>query len=84
MMKPEIPPRAYHGGRGWAYAKLVSHASRGKALRLYLTALLRHCYSPGLAVIVLLQIALGETRYRRLADTAIRWLGAGLREKTVA
>jgi hypothetical protein len=81
MMKPHIPARAYHGARGWAYAKLVSHASRSKALRLYLTALLRHCYSPRMAVIVLAQIALGDARYRRAADTAIRWLGAGMREK---
>ncbi len=81
MMKPDIPARAYHGGRGWAYAKLVSHVSRGTALRLYLTALRHHCYSPRMAVIILLQILLGDARYRRLADAAIRWLGAGLREK---
>jgi glycosyltransferase involved in cell wall biosynthesis len=81
MMKPEIPGRAYHGGRGWAYAKLVSHVSRSKALRLYLTALFRHCYSPRMAIVVLAQITLGEARYRRLADFAIRWLRAGMREK---
>ena len=80
-MRPEIPPRAYHGARGWAYAKLVSHASRSKALRLYVTALRNRCYSPRMAVIILLQIGLGDVRYRRMADSAIRWLGAGLREK---
>jgi glycosyltransferase involved in cell wall biosynthesis len=84
MMKPQIPARAYHGARGWAYAKLVSHVSRSKALRLYLTALLRDCYSPRMAVIVLAQIALGDARYRRAADAAIRWLGAGMREKPTA
>ena len=34
-----------------------------------------------MAVIILLQIGLGDVRYRRMADSAIRWLGAGLREK---
>ena len=84
MMKPEIPARAYHGGRGWAYAKLVSHVSRSKALHLYLTALFRHCYSPRMAIIILAQIALGDARYRHVADAAIRWLGAGMREKRAA
>jgi glycosyltransferase involved in cell wall biosynthesis len=83
IMKPEIPPRAYHGARGWAYAKLVSHVSRSKALRLYVTALHRRCYSPRTAMIVLLQISMGEVRYRRMADNAIRWLGVGLREKNL-
>ena len=83
VMKPDIPPRAYYGARGWAYAKLVSHVSRSKALRLYVTALRKGCYSPRMAMIILLQIGLDEVRYRRLADNAIRWLGAGLREKNL-
>jgi glycosyltransferase involved in cell wall biosynthesis len=82
-MKPNIPARAYHGARGWAYAKLVSHASRSKALRLYVTALNKRCYSPRMAMVILLQIGLGEFRYRRLADAAIHWLGMGLREKNL-
>jgi glycosyltransferase involved in cell wall biosynthesis len=81
-MKPEIPARAYHGGRGWAYAKLVRYSSRGRALSLYLTALSHRCYSPRMALIILLQILLGDAQYRRLADAAISWLRAGLREKT--
>ncbi|MBV9551021.1 MAG: glycosyltransferase family 2 protein [Alphaproteobacteria bacterium] len=81
MMKTEIPSRAYHGGRGWAYAKLVSHVSRVAALRLYLTALVYRCYSPRLAMIILLQILLDDNHYRTLADNAIRWLGVGLSEK---
>ena len=82
FMKPEIPARAYYGGRGWAYAKLVSRSDRLRALTLYLTALRHRCYSPRLALVVLLQIMLSDAGYRRLADTAISWLGAGLREKT--
>jgi glycosyltransferase involved in cell wall biosynthesis len=79
-MKPAIPARAWHGGRGWAYAKLVSHTSLRQALGLYFTALLNGCYRPRLAIVVLLQILLSDAGYRRLADGAISWLRAGLRE----
>jgi hypothetical protein len=82
-MKPQIPPRAYHGGRGWAYAKLVSRSSRLRALGLYLNALRHRCYSPRLAMVILLQIMLSDAGYRALADRAIAWLGAGLREKNL-
>jgi len=82
-MRPQIPARAYHGGRGWAYAKLVRHVSRAKALQLYVTALAHGCYNPRMGAIVLLQILLGEARYRRFADFAIARLGMGLREKAV-
>jgi hypothetical protein len=79
-MKPVMPLRAWHGGRGWAYAKLVSHESLRKALGLYLTALWHGCYAPRLAFVILLQILLSDAVYRRLADRAISWLRAGLRE----
>jgi glycosyltransferase involved in cell wall biosynthesis len=84
FMKPHIPARAYHGGRGWAYAKLVSHSSRLKALALYVTALRHRCYSPRLAMIILMQILLSDASYRVLADRAIAWLGVGLREKKLS
>ena len=80
-MQPVMTARAFHGGRGWAYAKLVRHQSLMKALGLYLTAVLRGCYRPRLALVILLQILLSDAGYRRLADAAIRWLRAGLREK---
>jgi glycosyltransferase involved in cell wall biosynthesis len=79
-MKPVLPVRAWHGGRGWAYAKLVSHDSLRRALGLYLSAVLRGCYRPRLAMVILLQILLSDAGYRRLADRAISWLRAGLRE----
>jgi glycosyltransferase involved in cell wall biosynthesis len=79
-MKPVMPMRAYLGGRGWAYAKLVSHKSLRQALGLYLTALWHGCYAPRLAVVILLQILLSDAGYRRLADRAISWVRAGLRE----
>jgi hypothetical protein len=41
---------------------------------------LHGCYRPRLAVIILLQIVLSDAGYRRLADRAISWLRAGLRE----
>lgn len=81
QMKPMISPRAYHGGRGWAYAKLVAQDRPLRALGLYLNAVLRGCYRPSLAAVVFLQIFLGRSGYRRLADHAISWLRMGLREK---
>lgn len=84
QMKPLITPRAYHGGRGWAYAKLVARDHPLRALPLYLNAVLRGCFSPRLAVIVALQIFLGSSGYRRLADLAISWLRIGLRKEDAA
>lgn len=80
QLRPVIPPRAYHGGRGWAYAKLIARDRPFLALGLYLNAVLRGCYAPSLAVIVFLQIFLGGF-YRNVADHAIRWLKVGLRER---
>ena len=79
-LKPAIPARAYHGGRGWAYAKLVAaQHSTFTALRLYMNALLHGCYRPSLAVVILLQIVMSDRGYRALADGAIAWVGAGFR-----
>ena len=79
QLHPVIPPSAYHGGRGWAYAKLIVRERPLAALGLYLNAVMRGCYSPGLAGIVFLQIFLGGF-YRAVADHAIGWLKVGLRE----
>lgn len=73
-LKPVIPARAYHGGRGWAIAKGVAVDKPWRALRYYLTAVGRGCYAPRLALIVFLQIFLSDTLYRRLADRAIPYL----------
>lgn len=81
-MRPHISTRAYHGGRGWAYAKLLAPSRPLAALMLYLNAVLRGCYRPPLAAVVFLQLFLGRAGYRHLADSAISWLHAGLREKT--
>jgi glycosyltransferase involved in cell wall biosynthesis len=78
-MRGRIPERAYHGLRGWAYAKQVAKTDKGEALWLYLTALRHRCYSPRLSAVVFLQIFLPERIYRGLADAAIRWLRAGFR-----
>ncbi len=79
-LKPRIPARAWHGARGWAYAKLVVREQPLAALGLYLNAVLRGCYRPGLAGIVFLQVFVGRRLYRRVADLAIGRLRAGLRE----
>ena len=78
-MRPSMTPRAYHGARGWAYAKLVARDRPWAALGLYLNAVLRGCYRPPMAAIIFLQIFLSRSGYRRLADQAIAWLRAGAR-----
>jgi hypothetical protein len=76
-MRPHIPEGAWHGGRGWAYAKLIVSKQPLLALSLYLNAVLRGCYRPSQAGIIFLQIFLGRTGYRHLADHIIAWLHIG-------
>jgi glycosyltransferase involved in cell wall biosynthesis len=85
QMKPRMTARAWYGARGWAFAKLVAR-ERGRfpALLFTLQAILRGCYAPRLALVVLLQVMLDARQYRSLADNAIKWLRMGLREKDVA
>ncbi len=80
-LQPCIAARAWHGARGWAYAKLVVREQPLTALGLYLNALLHGCYRPGLAGIIFLQIFVGRRVYRRIADLDIGRLRAGLRER---
>ena len=67
-LKPRIPARAYHGGRGWMIAKGLAPHNKSKALRLYLTALRHRCYSPRLAFVIFLQIFMPDRFYRSLAN----------------
>lgn len=81
QMQPRLTLRAWHGARGWAYAKMLARDGRkATALALYLTALRHRCYRPRLALVVFLQIFLDAKKYRALADAGIRWLHMGLRE----
>jgi glycosyltransferase involved in cell wall biosynthesis len=82
-LRPVMPRRAYLGGRGWAYAKLMARTNKWVALKLYLRAVTAGCYRPRLACVVFLQIFLSDHAYRRLADGAIGWLRMGLREKNI-
>lgn len=70
-LRPQIPPRAYHGYRGWVVAK--GKANPAAALGLYFAALIRGCYRPRMAVAVFLQIVLPARLYRNLADGVIAW-----------
>ena len=84
QMQPQMTPRAYYGARGWALAKLVrGEQGRFAALPLTLSAILRGCYAPRIALVVLLQVLLDARQYRLLADTAIKWLHIGLREEQI-
>jgi len=85
QMKPNLTERAWQGACGWAYAKMLARDGRKfEALKLYISALFWGCYTPKLAVVVLLQIFLDASRYRRLADVAIAWLNIGMREPDTA
>jgi glycosyltransferase involved in cell wall biosynthesis len=70
-IKPIVTAKAYHGARGWMYAKRVAKNRPFIALGLYLNAVLRGCYRPSLAVVVFLQIFLGAGVYRRLANWVV-------------
>jgi glycosyltransferase involved in cell wall biosynthesis len=85
-MKPMISSRAYHGARGWPYAKRLVRTHPWTALRLYLVAVSRGCYSPYLAGVVFLQIFLGGVFYRRLANWLLsrRSLLKGARHERLA
>jgi glycosyltransferase involved in cell wall biosynthesis len=83
-LRPRIPDKAYHGCRGWIIAKGLAPAHKIRALKLYLTALSHRCYSPGLAVIIFLQIFLPDAWYRGLADTGITWFRAGFSPRRLA
>ena len=84
-MHPRLSDRAWHGARGWAYAKLLAHNGRKlQALWLYLNAVLRGCYRPRLAAVIFLQIFLAAKNYRALADASISWLGLGPRPRSLS
>jgi glycosyltransferase involved in cell wall biosynthesis len=84
-MRPRLTARAWHGARGWAYAKLLAHnGQRLRALWLYLNAVFQGCYGLKLAAVIFLQIFLAAKNYRALADAGIAWLGMGLRSKSLS
>jgi len=78
-IRPLILSRAYHGARGWLYAKRIAKSKPLTALGLYLNAVVRGCYRPSLAGVIFLQIFLGAGLYRRMADYLIASLPIGLR-----
>jgi glycosyltransferase involved in cell wall biosynthesis len=81
QMRPLLTASAWHGGRGWPYARMLAHNGRKlEALRLYLAALRHRCYRPRLAAIIFLQIFLNAKNYRTLADAGIGWFRMGLRQ----
>lgn len=83
-VRPLIHPKAYHGARGWPYAKRVAKTQPLAALGLYLNAVVRGCYRPSLAGVIFLQIFLGAGLYRRIADRLISALPVGLRPQRAA
>jgi glycosyltransferase involved in cell wall biosynthesis len=78
-IRPLILSRAYHGARGWPYAKRIAKTEPLTALVLYLNAVVRGCYRLSLAGVIFLQIFLGAGLYRRVADYLIASLPVGLR-----
>jgi len=74
-LRPLIPARAYFGGRGWMIAKGVAQTNPLRALGYYLSALMRGCYRPRLALAVFLQIFAPDALYRTFSDGMIARLG---------
>jgi hypothetical protein len=70
-LRPNIPPVAYYGCRGWTVAKGLAPRNKLTAFALYANAVFRGCYRPRLAAIIFLQIFLSDALYRRIADRAI-------------
>ncbi|MDB5550611.1 MAG: putative glycosyltransferase YibD [Rhizobium sp.] len=71
-LRPDIPPRAYHGYKGWHQAKSLMQTAPFRALTLYFRAALRGAYSPRFAMVVLMQIVVPNHYYRVLSDFWIR------------
>jgi glycosyltransferase involved in cell wall biosynthesis len=71
-IRPNIPLKAFYGAQGWMIAKGVASSDVSAALWLYSSALVRGCYRPRVAVVVLLQILVPDMAYRRLANLVIR------------
>lgn len=71
-MRDRIPSRAYYGARGWIIAKGVVQTRPLAAFYYYIVAVLRGCYRPRLAAVILLQIFASDRFYRRMADWLIR------------
>lgn len=67
-IRSEIPSKAYHGYRGWHYAKSIYPQRPFLAITLFCRALLYRSYPASLAAVVFLQICLSDKFYRRLAD----------------
>jgi glycosyltransferase involved in cell wall biosynthesis len=70
-MRRWIPARAYHGARGWIIAKGVVQRRPLAAFGYYIAAVLRGCYRPRLAAVILLQIIASDHFYRKMADWLI-------------
>ena len=79
-LEPHISARAYSAYMGWHAAKSVWPTSRRTALRYYFDAIRRGAFRPGLALVVLLQIIVPDTAYRRAAD---RWVALTARFRGV-
>ncbi|HEY3636578.1 MAG TPA: glycosyltransferase family 2 protein [Rhizomicrobium sp.] len=71
--RSRIPARSYYGARGWIIAKGVVQTRPLTALYYYLSAVLRGCYRPRLALVILTQILAPDRLYRRMADWMIAW-----------
>jgi glycosyltransferase involved in cell wall biosynthesis len=83
-MRPHLTRRAWHGARGWAYAKMLARdGQKARGLALYGKALLAGAFPARLAGVIFLQVLLDAGQYRALANTAIDWLHMGMRERDI-
>jgi glycosyltransferase involved in cell wall biosynthesis len=77
-LKPEIPARAYYGGRGWMIAKGLAYSDPLSALKLFADAVCRGCYRPRMAAVIFVQIFCPDSLYRKFSDAVIGWSGGAV------
>lgn len=73
-VRPLITNKAYWAELGWPIARaFAQHGKKGKGLFLYFKSLIRGCYRPKMALVVLLQVILSKGAYRRMSDVLAKF-----------
>lgn len=75
MLGLGMSKRSYFGYRGWQCARILSSKNKINALGLYLSALVRLTYTPGVAARVFMQIAINQELYQSIMTKLVRLIG---------
>jgi len=73
-VRPLITNKAYWAELGWPIARaFAQHGKKGKGLYLYSKSLIRGCYRPKMALVILLQVMLSKGAYRKMSDVLAKF-----------